>query len=196
MQIEFEELINGLLENNVGISNHFLTEDLSNHLNKNLLNYISADALQTARIGNEDKRVEDNEVRSDRILWLDKSHGNMHENAYLEIMDGFISHLNMTCYTGITDAEFHYSLFEKGSFYTKHLDQFQDNSSRKYSLVSYLNDSWKEGDGGELKVYREGVSEEISPTSGKTVFFKSNELEHEVLITAVRRMSIAGWLKT
>ena len=150
MQIEFEELINGLLENNVGISNHFLTEDLSNHLNKNLLNYISADALQTARIGNEDKRVEDSEVRSDRILWLDKSHGNVHENAYLEIMDGFISHLNMTCYTGITEAEFHYSLFEKGSFYTKHLDQFQDNSSRKYSLVSYLNDSCKEGDGGEL----------------------------------------------
>ena len=32
--------------------------------------------------------------------------------------------------------------------------------------------------------------------AGKSVFFKSNELEHEVLVTYLPRMSITGWLKT
>jgi Rps23 Pro-64 3,4-dihydroxylase Tpa1-like proline 4-hydroxylase len=35
----------------------------------------------------------------------------------------------------------------------------------------------------------------ISPTQGKTVFFKSNELEYEVLETNERIMSVNGWLK-
>jgi SM-20-related protein len=35
----------------------------------------------------------------------------------------------------------------------------------------------------------------ITPTQGKTVFFKSDELLHEVLVTQTTRMSITGWLK-
>jgi SM-20-related protein len=48
----------------------------------------------------------------------------------------------------ITDYEFHYSLYEKVTF-TQHVDQFQNNSSRKYSM-SYLNSDWQPADGGEL----------------------------------------------
>ena len=60
----------------------------------------------------------------------------------------------------------------------------------------YLNNDWKTGDGGELCVYPEGRSQNISPLGGKSVFFKSNELEHEVLTSNVPRMSITGWLKS
>ncbi len=195
MQLQFEELIGSLLANNVGISNHFIPEDLSNQLRKNILALIGENALAAAKIGNDGKLVEDQRIRNDKIFWLDKAHDNLHENDFLNLMGDFISHLNMTCYAGITKAEFHYSCFEKGNSYSKHLDQFKDNSSRKYSMISYLNEAWRAGDGGELKVYHEDCVQEIEPTCGKTVFFKSNNLEHEVLITNVRRLSIAGWLK-
>jgi SM-20-related protein len=62
-------------------------------------------------------------------------------------------------------------------------------------MISYLNANWQEKDGGELLIHQPHHNQKISPTQGKTVFFKSNELEHEVLVTQERRMSVTGWLK-
>jgi SM-20-related protein len=63
-------------------------------------------------------------------------------------------------------------------------------------LIFYLNTDWKLTDGGELCVYIDDVAQHISPNNGKSVFFKSNQLEHEVLLCNANRMSITGWLKT
>ena len=62
-------------------------------------------------------------------------------------------------------------------------------------MISYLNADWKKKDGGELIVYEDKNNHTINPTQGKTVFFKSDELLHEVLTTNEKRMSITGWLK-
>jgi SM-20-related protein len=110
-------------------------------------------------------------------------------------MDKFVRYLNRTCYTGITGYEFHYALYEQGSFYKRHLDQFKNNTSRAYSIIMYLNADWQEKDGGELVLYHLDHIQTIAPMNGKCVFFKSSELEHEVLITHQPRMSITGWLK-
>lgn len=131
------------------------------------------------------------------IYWLDRSHNDQNENDFFDLMDEFVHHLNITCYTGITGYEFHYAMYEKGSFYKKHLDQFRNNESRQYSMIMYLNEDWTEGDGGELCIYpKDEASQNISPVNGKSVFFKSSELEHEVLVTNKTRLSITGWLKT
>ncbi|MES2828966.1 MAG: 2OG-Fe(II) oxygenase [Bacteroidota bacterium] len=103
--------------------------------------------------------------------------------------------LNSTCYTGITGYEFHYTLYEKGRFYKKHLDQFKNNTGRKYSVIIYMNENWVIADGGELRIHHADRLQNISPTNGKGVFFQSDEMEHEVLITNKPRMSITGWLK-
>jgi SM-20-related protein len=62
-------------------------------------------------------------------------------------------------------------------------------------MISYLNDDWQESDGGQLMIYQNYNNKKVNPTQGKTVFFKSNELQHEVLVTQKQRMSITGWLK-
>jgi SM-20-related protein len=62
-------------------------------------------------------------------------------------------------------------------------------------MISYLNADWKEADGGQLMVYQNYNNQKIAPEQGTTVFFKSNELQHEVLVTQQQRMSITGWLK-
>lgn len=195
MEKDFETLIAGFIENKVGISNHFLSDDLASHLKVNLLKLYDEKLLLVAGTGNAEKLNHNSAVRSDSIYWLDRKHENQYENEFFDQIEDFIKYLNRSCYTGITGYEFHYSLYEKGSFYKKHLDQFQNNSSRQYSLISYLNADWVEGDGGQLMIHQPNNNQTISPTQGKTVFFKSNELLHEVLVTQQRRMSITGWLK-
>ncbi len=191
----FETLIATFLEHKVGISDHFLDDSLAERLKVNLLFLLQQKLMHAAGTGNAEKLVHNTSVRSDSIYWLDRKHESLCENDFFDLIEGFIRHLNMSCYAGITDCEFHYSLYEKGSFYKKHLDQFQNNSSRKYSLISYLNVDWQECDGGQLMIHQKGNDQKISPTNGKTVFFKSDELVHEVLMTNERRMSVTGWLK-
>ncbi|WP_029273564.1 2OG-Fe(II) oxygenase [Flavobacterium sp. KJJ] len=196
MEDSFEDLIATYLENKIGISEHFLSDELANHLKKNLLDLNAGSLLLSAGIGNSEKLSFNNKIRSDAIYWLDKKNENIFENEFFDKIDAFVIYLNKSCYAGITGYEFHYSLYEKGDFYLKHLDQFKNNPSRKYSMISYLNSNWVEADGGELLIHQENNNQKISPTQGKTVFFKSNELVHEVLVTQNTRMSITGWLKS
>jgi SM-20-related protein len=181
MDASFETLIASYIENKVGIANHFLSDGLCQHLKANLETLNTNNLLLKAGVGNDTKLQHNSLIRSDTIYWLDKKHNNIHENAFFEKIEAFIGYLNQSCYAGITDYEFHYSLYEAGDFYKKHLDQFQDNSSRQYSMISYLNADWETKDGGELQIYQTNNNQTIAPTQGKTVFFKSNELEHEVL---------------
>nr|WP_315177072.1 2OG-Fe(II) oxygenase family protein [uncultured Flavobacterium sp.] len=196
MENSFEALIATYIENKVGISEHFLSTNLANNLKQNLIVLNQKSLLMEAGIGNSEKVSYDGAIRSDSIYWLDKKHNNEFENEFFAQIEAFIIYLNQSCYAGITGYEFHYSLYESGDFYLKHLDQFKNNPSRKYSMISYLNSNWQESDGGELLIHQADNNQKIAPTQGKTVFFKSDELVHEVLLTQNTRMSITGWLKS
>jgi SM-20-related protein len=195
LQKIFDTLIDSFIGNKVGIAENFLSESLSLHLKENLAKLYTENKLWQAGTGNEKSAAQNTSVRGDQIYWLDQKHNNQHENDFFALVDSFIRYLNSTCYTGITGYEFHYTLYKAGSFYKKHLDQFRTNDSRKYSMIMYLNDAWQSADGGQLCIHHPGKLQHISPVTGKTVFFKSNELEHEVLLTNKPRMSITGWLK-
>jgi len=195
MENRYEDLIAGYIKNKIGISEHFLNDDLCEHLRTNLKVLQEKKLLQNAGIGNDNSLNHNTLIRRDSIYWLDKKHNNPYETEFLEKMDHLVIYLNQTCYTNIKSYEFHYSLYQAGDFYTKHLDQFKDNSSRQFSIISYLNSNWVAKDGGELLVHQPNNNQAISPTQGKTVFFKSNELEHEVLVTQQPRISVTGWLK-
>ena len=195
MEDSFEALIASYIATKVGVVENFIELSLSKHLISNLLMLHQNNLLVPAGVGNIQKLQHNQLIRKDIIYWLDRKNNNVYENEFLTQIEAFISYLNESCYAGITGYEFHYSFYEKGAFYRKHLDQFQDNSSRQFSLISYLNLDWKIEDGGELCIYQEENIQKISPTNGKTIFFKSNELVHEVLTTQKQRLSITGWLK-
>jgi len=183
------------MANHCGVSGNFLSNELALRLTANLKKLFAGNQLNPAGTGNDTLAVLNQLVRGDKIYWLDRKHNDHTENDFFDLMDRFVTHLNETCYTGITGYEFHYTLYETGAFYKKHLDQFKTNSSRQYSMVMYLNLGWVAADGGELCIYPNNIAQFITPVNGKSVFFKSNELEHEVLITHKPRMSITGWLK-
>lgn len=196
LQTTFEHLVDSFIENQVGLAEHFLSESLALHLKGNLLALYAAQRLVTAGVGNHQLLVQDRLLRSDKIFWLDPEKGNAHEGAFFELMDRFVRYLNSTCYTGITGYEFHYALYETGSFYKRHLDQFKSDKRRAFSMIMYLNAEWQAGDGGELCIFHADHLQLIAPLSGQCVFFKSSDLEHEVLLTHQPRLSITGWLKT
>ena len=195
MEKVFDALIDSFIENKIGISEFFLSKKLSTELSANLHTHFKQGNLTLAGTGTSAKINSTNLVRGDKIYWLDQSHDNKSENVFLGMMDALVIYLNRTCYTGITDYEFHYTLYETGTYYKKHIDQFTNNDRRKYSVIFYLNEDWQTEDGGELSLKINHQTVKINPTSGKCVFFKSNEIEHEVLVTHKNRLSITGWLK-
>jgi len=195
MQQPFDVLINSFVDNNVGIANDFLSESLSNSLQQNIQQLQQQGQMKYAGIGNDAIADATQQMRGDKIYWMDKKNNNVHEDEFLNKVEDFIDHLNRTCYTGINDYEFHYAVYGEGSAYKKHKDQFKTDNNRKFSLICYLNDDWVAADGGQLVVYQNGEAQTISPNAQKAVFFKSDEMEHEVLLANKPRMSITGWLK-
>lgn len=195
MQASFDTLLDSFIDTKVGTADNFLSEQLSADLIQNLKRLYTNNLLLSAGTGNNTTVSFDQLVRGDRIYWLDRIHNDPFENAFFDLMDDFVLHLNNTCYAGITGYEFHYTLYETGKFYKKHIDQFRNNQSRKFSMIIYLNADWQQGDGGELCIHHKDSLQHISPVNGKSVFFDSHELEHEVLVTNKPRMSITGWLK-
>lgn len=195
LQSTFNCLIDSFIASKVGLAEDFLQISLAAQLKQNLITLYSARQLVPAGIGNKALPVQDHLIRSDKIYWLDRAHGDPHENSFFDLMDRFVLFLNSTCYTGITGYEFHYALYEKGSFYKKHIDQFRSDKGRAFSMIMYLNTEWQEGDGGELCIYHSDSVQTIAPRNGQCVFFESSRMEHEVLITHQPRLSITGWLK-
>ena len=195
MDSDFDLLIDSYLSNKVGIDNGFLNEKLSLGLQENIQQLLKDELMTPAGIGNEKTKDTNQKMRGDKIFWMDKSRQNIHEQHFLVIIENLITHLNNTCYAGINEYEFHYAVYEEGSGYKRHKDQFSNNNNRKYSLINYLNENWQKEDGGQLLVYLYEAVQKIAPQSQTAVFFKSDELEHSIAISTKQRMSISGWLK-
>ena len=77
-----------------------------------------------------------------------------------------------------------------GARYPCHIDNPVGNGLedvRKLTAILYLNPGWKEGDGGEIRLFvkkEAGVKiVDLSPVGGRMLLFWSDEIPHEVLPT-------------
>jgi SM-20-related protein len=195
MEAKFEELIEGFVNNSIGISDTFLSIPLAAALQQNLLRLKRDSRMMSAGIGNAQVKEKNQKIRGDKTCWLDAKSKNVAEMEFLDIVAQFMGHLNKTCFTGLNACEFHYALYEEGTAYTRHRDQLKNDYNRKFSMISYLNENWTDSDGGNLVVHRDEETQEIAPNNQKTIFFQSDIIEHEVAITHRPRMSVTGWLK-
>lgn len=196
MQEKFDFLIDDYLQNKVGIDKNFLSAKLTEGLRQNIVHLLANGKMSPARIGQNNDQHKATKIRSDMIYWMDKSHENVFEQEFLALMEDLILYLNKTCYAGINAYEFHYALYEEGAAYGRHKDRFRNDSDRQYSVVNYLNTDWAEKDGGLLLLYKDEGTQMVIPMAQTTVFFKCDEMEHEVTKSKRSRMSITGWLKS
>ena len=175
------------------VLDNFLREDLRVQLQRFLDQKISENELHKAGIGNLGNFQIDSSVRGDWVYWLDKDR-DIGLTAFFDLIETVKNQLNRLCFLGLSEYEFHLAHYPAGTFYERHLDQFNEMSNRQISMVFYLNKNWTPPCGGELRIYSGDTFVDVAPIPGRLVIFKSGVVEHEVLPTTASRYSLTGWL--
>jgi SM-20-related protein len=150
--------------------------------------------FKKAGIGKQQEKEINETIRGDYVRWIDRRTAGQELNAYLNRLDKMILYLNQSLFLSLKDFEVHLTIYPKGSYYKRHLDQFQRDDHRRLSVILYLNEVWKEEEGGQLRLYLPGGPVDILPIAGRLVCFRSDKIEHEVLPATRDRLSITGWV--
>lgn len=151
-----------------------------------------------AKVGQQGSRQRVESIRGDYTLWLDSLNPIPPFGSLFVFLQDLRESLNSRFFLGLQEFECHLAYYPSGTFYKKHLDRFEKNSSRRLSFVFYLNENWKESDGGELVMYDQSgnVLKTIYPMPGSFFCFLSDEFPHEVKSAGVERRSLTGWMHT
>jgi SM-20-related protein len=190
----FEKIATGLASDGYCVCTSLLPESWVINLRNFAKQERNQGAFQNAGIGKLHHFTVDKNIRGDTILWVEDDFSNDYLNHISKFIDDLRLYLNRTCYLGLRDYEMHLAVYPTGSFYKRHADRFKLNAHRHISFVFYLNPDWREGDGGELKIYLpDGSETTVKPEGGTLIVFRS-ELEHEVLQANAARYSLTGWM--
>lgn len=152
-------------------------------------------AYKEAGISASSAKQIDKRRRRDKIFWLDEDGGCVSE--FLDFIEGLRNYLNRSLYLGLSYYEAHFARYEQGDFYEKHLDAFKNSKNRVVTTVYYLNEAWREEDGGELTIYdsEDKLLQRVLPHKNRLVVFMSEEFPHAVASANKERYSIAGWYR-
>ena len=135
-------------------------------------------------------------LRGDSTHWFVTGAMSAPQQAFAERIDALRIALNRELMLGLVECESHYAVYRPGAGYARHLDRLRDNDARVVSAVFYLNEDWRETDGGALRLYLEdGAYRDIHPHAGSLLLFLSAQFEHEVLPATRDRLSIACWMR-
>lgn len=185
--------IDQLAEHEYVLEDNFISEEHYRQIMAFFNEMEKKDQLKKAGIGSLNDYKIETSVRGDFIYWLDRER-DVPLASFFELMDELTEKLKRYCYLSLSGSEFHIAKYPAGTHYEKHLDQFHERSNRLITVLIYLNEDWKPGDGGELKIYKENEEILIEPVARRLLVFKSDTIEHEVLKTKVPRYSLTGWL--
>lgn len=141
------------------------------------------------------------EVRSDHVHWLDPTIPDTpQQQHYFAVMEGLRQAINRHLYLGLFEFEAFFAVYPPGKFYQKHLDRFRGSEERTFTAVFYLNDNWKEEEGGQLRLYLDeagnGPYVDVLPRAGTLAVFITEGRWHEVLPATRERMSLTGFFRT
>ncbi len=151
-----------------------------------------------ARVGRGETKKFLPEVRGDHTYWLDPLGQNEDFKTILNFLGDLKTGLNRSLYLGAKEFECHLAYYAPGTFYQKHTDRFDKDSSRVISFIFYLHEAWEQGDGGELVLYdqNENYLQELRPLPGSLVCFLSGDFPHEVKTCNKERRTLTGWMHT
>lgn len=182
-----------LAEDDYVIVDDFISDELYNDIMGFFRKMEESDKLKKAGIGAQQDFQVKAEIRGDFIYWLDENR-DKELAPFFELAGELTDSLKRFCYLSLSGSEFHIAKYPAGTYYHRHLDQFSERTNRQITVLIYLNEHWKKGDGGELVIYKEGGEITVEPIAKRLLLFKSDIIEHEVLTTNVPRYSLTGWL--
>ncbi len=135
------------------------------------------------------------EIRSDRIYWLDDQSPTEAQSLYRATIEELRQEMNRELFLSLSTYEAHFAVYPAGAFYQKHLDRFNNADERTISCTLYMNETWQEEFGGQLRLYLPNSYVDVLPTAGTCVLFRSDTFFHEVLPAAELRFSLTGWFR-
>ncbi|RDV12551.1 2OG-Fe(II) oxygenase [Pontibacter diazotrophicus] len=195
---KFEQIADRLSEKGYAIVDNFLEAQEVRNLLDVLSHHQEQGTFKKAGIGASSQLQVDKEVRGDYIRWIEPQNALPPTQVFLDRMDEVMHYINRTCYLGLKDYEFHFTVYPPGSVYKRHIDQFKTNDHRKLSFICYLNEDWLPEHGGNLRLYlpKENGEEEVDilPIAGRLACFRADLIPHEVLVATRHRYSLTGWM--
>ena len=186
--------------NSYVVVDNFVDQAFRKELLKEQTDLLNQGQFKKAAVGKGDQKQVRSEIRSDEVLWMDPTALSPLQAIFWEKIEELKQVLNRRCFLGLKSFEGHFARYPIGSFYKRHVDQFHAVPHRIVTVILYLNESWTEADGGQLRMYfpqKDGSEriEDVLPLGGRLVVFLSEEIPHEVLPTKKERISITGWLR-
>jgi SM-20-related protein len=193
-QFQIEQIADGLAEKGYSVIDHFLSSHEVNSI-------LQTDEFKNAKlqfkkagIGRLKNKQINESIRGDYIQWIDPQTTPPAVGVYVRRLEQLLQYLNKSLFLSLKDVEVHMTIYPIGTFYKRHLDQFKADDHRKLSVICYLNNDWIESDGGQLRIYLPEGTTDVLPVSGRLVCFRSDQIEHEVLIATRERLSLTGWI--
>lgn len=192
-----QQILDQLENKGWAVSKNFMEKEIYDQLKKEIRVLWKENDFDKAGIGRGINYQPHSEIRKDYIHWLNPSELTSPQKHYWEKMEKLQHEINNYFYLNLHELEAHYAAFPIGSFYKKHLDQFKSVGARLISTILYLNEDWKEADGGALRIYSNGSEDflDIYPEENSFVCFRSDLIYHEVLPTNRQRYSLTGWFR-
>lgn len=186
--------LSGLAEHGWVLIEEALPEPLNRALREDCLREYESDQFEIAGISKN--HVVRSDIRRDLIRWWAPKEEEKPRSDFQTFTEALRVDLNRLFFLGLHEIEIHYAVYEKGAFYKRHLDQFQDHQNRRISMVYYLNPEWTEAAGGCLRIHHaDGNVTDIPPKAGNLLLFRSDLIDHEVLPTQEQRLAVTGWFR-
>jgi SM-20-related protein len=202
--MSIDNILNDIQTQGFSLQENLFSEEVINELRSEIQNAYHNNSveysLQHAGIGKNANLQKT--IRGDKIHWLTKEKLNQPQKILWDFLETIKTQFNQKLFLGIKDFETHVTVYPENTFYKMHIDQFKNTNGekiRKISFVIYLNQDWKEADGGELRLFdsdQKEIIKTIAPENNSAIFFLSDEFPHEVLETKKERISITGWFHT
>ncbi|MFB1021754.1 MAG: 2OG-Fe(II) oxygenase [Vicingaceae bacterium] len=193
-----ESVADSLALNSYAVIDNFLSDQESLDCLTVLKKNKEQGKFKKAGIGTSNQFQINQNIRGDEIKWLDESNLSPANQIYITQIQAMMDFFNRSLFLSLKDFECHFAHYPAGSFYKRHLDLLKLSDHRVLSFVFYLNQNWKREDGGELQLYLKEKDIEktvvVDPLLGRVVIFRSELLEHEVILANKSRYSITGWM--
>lgn len=195
----YERIAAQLAEYGWCVTSDFTTTELTSALAADARAGWHEGEFRPAGVGRAEQLAVRPGIRNDKVKWLDPGNLNLAQRAYLAQLEQLRLAINRHLYLGLFDFEGHLAVYPPGSFYRRHLDRFRDNGLRTVTVILYLNEDWRETDGGQLRLYTErddpAAYLDVLPLAGRLACFLSGDFEHEVRPAGRERLSLTGWFR-
>ncbi|SDA83713.1 SM-20-related protein [Algoriphagus alkaliphilus] len=200
MEEQLDHISAEIYQKSYVIVDNFVDKEFQSALLAEQMQLLGQGKFRHAAVGKGGQKQVRTEIRGDEVHWMDADDLSPLQAAYWEKLEEIRKALNQNCFLGLRSFEGHFARYPIGSFYKRHLDQFQAVPHRVVTVILYLNDSWTQDEEGALRMYipqEDGseLIEDVLPVGGRLVIFLSGEIPHEVLPTKKERISITGWFR-